>query len=345
MTNNSKNIYWINAVKAIAILAVYLSHVQSSAFYGYSIGKVHSFISPWYVNAFFIISGYLLFRKQLSEPLISECRSLYISRNGGGYKLFINILSRIVFPTILFSIIVFVPNGILRGKTMDIPYFLYKTFGGGTAWFTSALAVSELILLFLFISRQKNIWFYAVACFVLGGLGMALQHGPYQYEIWACHRGVLALIYIAIGGLYWKYEKKISILMRWYVIVFILIVYVAIILFCKNTTPIVTLLELKPLGILTTILSCLLLIELCKVLPKNRILNYIGQNTLGIYLISGAVPSVICPIMQKLIPGSHLWVMLLSWLLCLATACFIVQIINRWMPWMFDFQKIKIQRK
>lgn len=84
MTNKGKNIYWINAVKALAIIAVYLSHVQSSVFYGYNIGKVHAFISPWYVNAFFFISGYLLFRKQLTEPLVSECKSLYISRNGGG---------------------------------------------------------------------------------------------------------------------------------------------------------------------------------------------------------------------------------------------------------------------
>ena len=81
MTNKGKNIYWINAVKAIAIIAVYLSHV--SVFYGYSIGKVHAFINPWYVNAFFFISGYLLFRKQLKEPLITESKLLYISRNGG----------------------------------------------------------------------------------------------------------------------------------------------------------------------------------------------------------------------------------------------------------------------
>lgn len=81
-----KSIFWINAVKAFAILAVYLSHVQSSLFYGYSIGGVHVFLSPWYVNAFFIISGYLLFRKQLSLPLIEESRVMYISRNGGSKK-------------------------------------------------------------------------------------------------------------------------------------------------------------------------------------------------------------------------------------------------------------------
>jgi len=41
-----KNIYWINAAKALAIIAVYLTHVQASTFYGYSIGRVHEIIEP-----------------------------------------------------------------------------------------------------------------------------------------------------------------------------------------------------------------------------------------------------------------------------------------------------------
>lgn len=79
-----KNIYWINAVKAFAIMAVFLSHVQ--AIYGYHIGIVHRFISPWYVNSFFFVSGYLLFRKQLSNPLVLQSKKMYMSRlyNGGG---------------------------------------------------------------------------------------------------------------------------------------------------------------------------------------------------------------------------------------------------------------------
>ena len=80
--SEKKNIYWINAVKAFAIMAVFLSHVQ--AIYGYSIGVVHRFISPWYVNAFFFVSGYLLFRKQLSIPVIRQSKRLYMSKSGGG---------------------------------------------------------------------------------------------------------------------------------------------------------------------------------------------------------------------------------------------------------------------
>lgn len=83
--SEKKNVYWINAVKAFAIIAVFLSHVQ--AIYGYSIGLVHRFISPWYVNAFFFVSGYLLFRKQLSEPIVEQSKQQWFSRAGGRFCL------------------------------------------------------------------------------------------------------------------------------------------------------------------------------------------------------------------------------------------------------------------
>lgn len=79
-----KNIFWINAVKTFAILGVFLFHVEQ--IYGYSLGKINDFIAPWYVNSFFFISGYLLFRKQLSFPIVEQSKQLYINRlaNGGG---------------------------------------------------------------------------------------------------------------------------------------------------------------------------------------------------------------------------------------------------------------------
>lgn len=39
--------------------------------------------APWYVNAFFFVSGYLLFWKQLSSPRIDEDRKAYIVTGGG----------------------------------------------------------------------------------------------------------------------------------------------------------------------------------------------------------------------------------------------------------------------
>ncbi|WP_195310969.1 acyltransferase family protein [Bacteroides ovatus] len=70
-----KNIVWINNIKAICIISVLFIHCQ--IYYNYFLG-CSKFIHPFYVNAFFFISGYLLFRKQMSEQLINQRFGEYV---------------------------------------------------------------------------------------------------------------------------------------------------------------------------------------------------------------------------------------------------------------------------
>ena len=249
-----------------------------------------------------------------------------------------NVIFRIIIPTVLFAAIEYFPSCLLQGKEMSLSYGLYKTIGGGTYWFTSALAVSELIILLLLLTRVKNGWFYFAACLFLSGVEIIFQRGMYAIEPWAAHRGIIALLYIGCGGIYWKYEEQITRFMKWYVVLLVLAAYIAILLFCDNTNPNISILSLQPLGIVTTLLSCLLLIVLCKCLPENKIMNYIGKNTLGFYFMSGALPFVLSMLAHKLIFLGHLWVMFAVWIACLIVAYIIVMIINKWLPWVLDLR-------
>lgn len=78
MNESMKTINWINAMKALCILGVFFVHCES--YYGMWLGRFNDYIHPLYVNAFFFVSGYLLFRKQLSEPLITKRASEYLVR-------------------------------------------------------------------------------------------------------------------------------------------------------------------------------------------------------------------------------------------------------------------------
>lgn len=62
---NRKN--WIDAVKALCMIGVYLMH--SYAYYNNNGTNYGAFVSPFYVNAFFFVSGYLLFGKLLVSDL------------------------------------------------------------------------------------------------------------------------------------------------------------------------------------------------------------------------------------------------------------------------------------
>jgi len=335
---DKKNIVWINTMKALCIVAVFFVHCQS--YYGIAIGSINQFIHTFYVNAFFFVSGYLLFWKQLSAPKILEDASKYLL--GGGKLLFLNVIYRVVIPSILFSMIEFFPSCIIQERSINVSFALYKTIGGGTYWFTSAFAVSELILLVLFLTRKRNIWFYSTACLVFGAVGLLIIHQKVlENNIWAWRQGLLALFFLAIGGIYWLYEKKIDTNMKWWAVVLLLLVYIFIIVFFEDTNPLISTLQIQPMGILTSCISCLLLVWFCKRLLEIKILTFIGKNSIGFYFMSGALPISLSLIAHKMTDGVHVWMMLTVWIVSLLFSYIAVMLINRWLPWLWDLRKIK----
>lgn len=341
INSSPKSIYWINAVKALCIIFVFLRHSES--YYDWYLGTtVDSLFSTFYVNGFFFISGYLLFWKQLSSPKIEEGPSHYISRTGSGYKLFSNIIFRIMIPSVVFATIEFFPSCLIQGRELSLGYALYKTIGGGTYWFTSALAVSELILLCLLCTRNRNIWFYILLSVLLGAIGMLIvKLGILDNGIWAWRQGLIALILIAMGGVYWYYESKINSLMKWWVIILLLIFYLYLVIGLKDYShPGINTLSIQPLGIITSTISCLLLVWLCKSIKGYRVLSFIGQNSLGFYFLSGAFPIIFSKVAHVLIPGTYGLFVPIIWIVCLIMAYFVVLFINRWLPWLWDIRRL-----
>lgn len=351
MTNQNKNIYWINAVKALSVIAVFFVHCQL-----YYLRKELSFncwIYPWYVNAFFFVSGYLLFWKQLSSPKIDEDRRTYFF-TGSGRVMILNIFYRIVIPSIIFSTIEFVPSCLVQGRDISVGFALYKIIGGGTYWFTSALAVAELILFAFLCTRKRNIWFYVILSLVLGLIGLSIVHlGVLKSGVWAWRQGLISMIFLSLGGLYWRYEKHVDKLMQWWTVLLLLGVFIAILIFCDNNNPLISTLQIQPLGFLSSAISCLLLVWVCKRLPNIKQLSFIGQNSLGFYFLSGALPIPLGLVMNKTFAAMGLQfnalqmflVLIVMWIVCMALAYFAVMIINHWLPWLWDLRALRKQGK
>ena len=125
----AKNINWINAIKAICMILIYFVHGQT--YYDLWLGDVNHYIHPVYVNAFFFVSGYLLFRKQLSTPVITENRVTYLSKTGSGRRFLENLFYRMWIPCLIFSFIEFIPKKLIKGGDFSISSFLCETVGGG----------------------------------------------------------------------------------------------------------------------------------------------------------------------------------------------------------------------
>lgn len=333
-----KDINWINAVKALCIIFVFLRHSEN--YYGVNLGWFDGLFLTFYVNAFFFVSGYLLFWKQLTTPKIDESKHVYLT-GGGGRLLFQNIVFRIVIPSIIFSAIEFFPSCLIQGRGIDVGYALYKTVGGGTYWFTSALVVAELVLLLLLITRKRSIWFYFIISFCLGIVGLIIARtGVLDNGIWAWRQGLIALIFLAMGGFYWRYEKQIDNLKKWWVIAPLLALYISVVMFSKHANPLISMLSIEPLGFLTSAIACLLLIWFCKKMPELKTLTFIGQNSMGFYFMSGALPIIFSLLAHKMISSTSPWIMLSIWMACLVVSYVGVTIINRWLPWLWDLRKM-----
>lgn len=336
-----KDIAWINTVKALCIIGVFFVHSQM--YYGCWQQNLNQFILPFYVNGFLFISGYLLFWKQLSKPRIDEDKRQYISRVGGGGRLlFNNVLFRIVIPSIIFATIEFFPSALIQGHDMSLGFCLYKTIGGGTYWFTSTLIVAELALLVAFCTRNTNIWCYVIFCMVVAFIARYVLKYNEAYEPWAWNRGLMALAFLALGGLYWKYERKIDVLMKWWFTIPLVIVYAFLVSRLVGlNNPLISMHSIQPLGFVSSTVSCLLLVWVAKKIPGQRGLLYMGRNTLGLYFMSGALPIILGILSRRLVEGIHLWTMLMIFIMSLIIAMVAVSVINRWMPWLWDLRKIK----
>ena len=342
LQNKSKNIFWINAIKAICIIAVYFVHCQ--IYCGCWLKYANVFIHPVYVNAFFVVSGYLLFRKQLTEPLKGQKFIDYIG--GGGRTLACNIVSKIVIPTVLFSLIEYLPKKMLRGEPIVMHTFLSNTIGGGTYWFTSALVIAEIVILLLLLTRCKNVWFYFIGGLLIAAFGWYLIRIDFHLfgfgrDPWAYRRGLLAVAFIMTGGVYWRYEEQIAKLMKWHVLVCLLVTYVLIFsLFSEKVPVLISTMDITWEGYLASLLGCVILIEICKKLKTVRFLTFVGQYSLCFYFLSGALPMLVSMGTKHFLPTDNVLVLLLVLALCLLISTSVTYVLNRYLPFIFDLRTI-----
>ena len=156
MTDKNQREYWIDTLKAICIVCVYIAHCES--FYCPSYNIVQLIVTPFYVNAFFFINGYLIVRKYFKNNQIVNYSFIEYKKN------ILNIVFRLAIPTIIFSAIIYIPK---NNFNFDLQNFSIAVFGGISLWFTSALCISQFVIYTLFLSKQKNIGLYILITFAI----------------------------------------------------------------------------------------------------------------------------------------------------------------------------------
>lgn len=330
------NIGWIDLVKAICMISVYLLHVES--YVGMVWIKSYGYLlQPFYVNAFFFVSGYLFFRKWIGDDRVDEF-------SWGKYADTVkNLFFRIVVPTIVFASIFYIPKGIFNSGKMDFGSYFYDVWGGVSFWFTSALIVAQLVLLVLLFTKQKSVWFYLVIsvgifCFAYYLARVDITPFPWYYK-----SGLAATLFMTLGGVYQKYESMIDGRIGrvgWWIVA---LVYFNLMIWDFNQHSFsFALMSVKfnMMGMVVVLLGIGFIVGLCKVIKGVRWLEYIGKNSILFYFCSGIVPASLSTLFVKFVELNYCWVVVIA-CLSLLVAYIISLIVNRYLLFLLDFRRIK----
>lgn len=337
----NSNLHWINNCRALGILMIFFVHCAS--YYNYNIKNISLFIHPVYVNLFFFISGYLLFRKQLSEPVINESFRAFPCSSGQG--LLENICFRLIIPSVLFSMLEFFPACIIKGQPFVMTEFLKKTIGGCTYWFTCALAVAQIIICIFLLLRRKTMLIYLLGGGIVACVGIFLIDNSFyviqsDYSFpWQYREAFLSIPFLAFGGLYWKYEDLIDKMLDNKRTLVLLGAY--LLLLYSNPQAFEVLISMDKMNLAGYGISLVGIVCMCSFCKKMGnclfLLDYIGRNTLGLYFFSGAVPIVVSKLISKTVPFGFFGFAAV-FLLSFAISNTAVLILKRYVPWVFDIR-------
>lgn len=325
--------FWIDAIKAICMICVYVYH--TGYYYGIDYNKFVFIFTPFYVNGFFFVSGYLFFKSYDKKHLYGKKE--YI-------KSIKNILFRLVIPTIFFSACLYIPK---HWGAISIDGFIINTLGGTGFWFTSAMCVSQIVLATFFLSNRKNIWIYFLfATTILATMNIFgdIRIKPAEeYFPWYWQTGLIYIFVMCLGGIYYKYEESIyKLISKPFMVLLITVAYAVIIYYSLIYPTYYFSLSGRNnmLGIIGMVISILLLISITTRIKESRLLHFIGKNSIVFYFLSGAVPTVVSVITNSLIEEKSYIIYTCVTIVSLAVSCGITYIITHYMPFILDLRNI-----
>ncbi len=337
-----KTLHFVDVIKAISMISVYLLH--SEAYYGTGGFSYGYLLQPFYVNAFFFISGYLFFRKHLED---SETKDL----PNNSIETYRSILFKIVVPTILFSTIIYIPKLLFHNKGITINGFLIDIFGGISFWFTSALAISQLLLISLLLLQKRSVWFYTMATLVIFLIvsfftnRAIVADGAASYFPWFYKTGLSYTFFMCLGGLYLKYEDLLDKIVNKYIAV-ISIIYLFLLYIGYNYEPLKLMglsARINALGFIAIVCGISLIVYISKKINNLKILEFIGRNSIVFYFMSGVAPATIGKLAGMFLEERSYIITVVVAGLSITTSYFITLIINRYFKWLTDLRLLRLK--
>lgn len=238
---------------------------------------------------------------------------------------------------------------LFHGNSVNFSRFIFDVLGGISYWFTSAMVISQVVLLsVVFLIKKQSVWLYwmiSIPLFFAGWYMNNLRAGNTTTDFfpWFYKTGLEYSFIMTLGGIYGHYEAKIDSLMKYFIIA-VLIGYISILTVAWSTNVKLMLMGLGGKcnieGFLCIMCGICLLIALCKKMKSINCLTYIGRNSIIFYFFSGAYTAAIGNTALRLSDKMYMVTFIVA-MISIILGIFSVYIINCYIPFLVDLRKLK----
>lgn len=305
---------WINTSRFIGMVCVYLYH---SEIYGLGDSPSGYLFTPFFMAIFYFVSGYLFF----SSNKMPKVR----------YK---NILNKMLWPYFIFCSLIYFPKMIVRGWDISFSDYFIQIAGGYASWFIASLIVLQLIVVsgIKWIRSPKSWFFIGIVCLITV---QVLKDGG-DNSPWYCLTALQTLPIFSLGGIYYQYEDKFIPCQNWWIVTILGLLYVTLVALLPPIRPINNFDDnLILLKIFVLLLGMVFVIFFSKIIPSNKLVQYIGRNTLPMYFMSGGFP-----LLYNLVAGNYLESSILTSIIIaivsLLSSLVVTWLLKKYFPFVLD---------
>jgi len=300
----NNRVLWVDNAKAIGMILVFAGHfMEQLVSAGNNVAlEPYKYIYSFHIPFFFFISGFFI-KIPDNEPFKE-----YLKKKALVRLVPVLFFEAILIPFWLYKLNFNLLEFLWHGKANIIGHPTYN----GVNWFVVCLFTAELYIYFInkYIGNYKLLVGFLVL--ILGVyICNYINKLDFVNNPWYIYEGIVAAGFCILGNIAFPYLQKLSAVIDWkgkfmiFLLTSLLAWYPAI----QNTVVVGMILSahgIPQLFLLAAILGTIAFISLATLVPVNRVLTFVGENTLAFLGLNGAfVEFINKPVAQYINPSEN----------------------------------------
>ena len=346
----SRRIVWVDMARGLAMLTILWAHTSVYYADGFASSYTLTVLNALAVF-FFFVSGYLFMSPDKEFSVGHKLRSVFRS---------------LVVPYLIFTLAMAFPKAVVHGSDVNLLSLIMPVLNGEASWFVSSLIVVQAYYCLVLFGRQFLCPKGGAGAFVFETFGVFLPFmvfvGFFRYCSNILSVSTIALTFVFTGRLYrtveWWFgnvlsegnvrDSKITELKHFFVsrcrrwrlplllVLASVLVYIKVWEWKHDVEIIFYVVKIPSFSLfyVDTLLSCLLVVGVCKVLPHVKVLAWLrwtGSHSLVFYFVCGGIPLLVSRVLPSF--NGNVLLLLLAFSLVWVFSAVVAWVVYRFAPW------------